>query len=109
MNDKIWPVVKLDLDYTAAHWNRSGYVLAYMVNHWFIEREHRFDLWEEVSSSSFFTTAVQLRALREGVTLATKLGRISSAAIYDAQLPNVYCFLQVRVWLFRGLYARNHS
>ncbi|KAF9454874.1 carbohydrate-binding module family 20 protein [Macrolepiota fuliginosa MF-IS2] len=77
VTSKVWPVVKLDLDYTANYWNQSG-----------------FDLWEEVNSSSFFTTAAQLRALHEGATLATKLGQTSSASSYNAQIPNVYCFLQ---------------
>jgi len=53
----IWPFVKLDLDYVAANWNNTG-----------------FDLWEEVSGSSFFTIAVQHRALRQGATFATALG-----------------------------------
>lgn len=53
----------------------------------------RFDLWEEVSSSSFFTTAVQHRALREGSTLATAIGQSSST--YDTQAANLLCFLQV--------------
>ncbi|KXN88099.1 Glucoamylase [Leucoagaricus sp. SymC.cos] len=75
VTDKVWPVIKLDLDYVAANWNQTG-----------------FDLWEEISSSSFFTTAVQLRTLKEGAALAQKLGQ--SAADYDKQIPNVYCFLQ---------------
>ncbi|KAG5341533.1 hypothetical protein C0989_009894 [Termitomyces sp. Mn162] len=53
-----------------------------------------FDLWEEVSSSSFFTTAVQHRALRQGATLATALGQTSSADTYTAEADNALCFLQ---------------
>jgi len=55
-----------------------------------------FDLWEEVSSSSFFTTSVQYRALVEGAKLATSLGQTSAAAIYKAEAAKVLCFLQVR-------------
>lgn len=54
-----------------------------------------FDLWEEVSSSSFFTTAVQHRALREGATLATAIGQTSVVSNYNAQAANILCFLQV--------------
>ncbi|KAJ6611412.1 glycoside hydrolase family 15 protein [Mycena sp. CBHHK59/15] len=73
----LWPMIKLDLDYVAANWNQTG-----------------FDLWEEVSSSSFFTTAVQHRALREGAALATALGQTSVVSNYNTQAANVLCFLQ---------------
>ena len=79
VNSKIWPILKLDLDYTANYWNQST-----------------FDLWEEVHSSSFFTTAVQHRALRAGAAIASKLGETSVASAYSAQADNVLCFLQVR-------------
>lgn len=55
----------------------------------------RFDLWEEVSSSSFFTTAVQHRSLREGAALATKIGQTSVVSGYTTQAANLLCFLQV--------------
>ena len=74
----VWPVLKLDLDYTANYWNQTTY-----------------DLWEEVHSSSFFTTAVQHRALRVGAALASKLGQASVASAYSTQADNVLCFLQV--------------
>lgn len=74
---KIWPVVKLDLDYVANHWNISG-----------------FDLWEEVSSASFFTSAVQHRALRQGVTLAQAIGQTSLVSGWSTQADNILCFLQ---------------
>ena len=79
VDSKIWPVVKLDLDYTANSWNQTT-----------------FDLWEEVDSSSFFTTAVQHRALRAGAALASKLGLTSVESAYSTQADNVLCFLQVR-------------
>jgi glucoamylase len=53
-----------------------------------------FDLWEEVSSSSFFTTAVQHRSLREGAALATALGQTSVVSNYNTQAGNILCFLQ---------------
>ncbi|KAJ7636912.1 glycoside hydrolase family 15 protein [Roridomyces roridus] len=71
----LWPIIKLDLDYVAANWNQTG-----------------FDLWEEVDSSSFFTTAVQHRALRQGAALAAALGQ--DASTYAAQADNAFCFLQ---------------
>jgi glucoamylase len=73
----IWPVIKLDLDYVSKTWNRTG-----------------FDLWEEVSSSSFFTTAVQHRALREGITLAKALGHTSVVNGYTREAGKLLCFLQ---------------
>ncbi|KAG8735930.1 hypothetical protein FRC10_010001 [Ceratobasidium sp. 414] len=73
----IWPYVKLDLDYVAGNWNNTG-----------------FDLWEEVSGSSFFTIAVQHRALRQGATFATALGDSTRASTYTTQAANLLCFLQ---------------
>ena len=75
----MWPVIKLDLDYTMNYWNQTGY-----------------DLWEEVDSSSFFTTAVQHRALRTGAVFAAKIGQTSVVSGYLTQADNVLCFLQVR-------------
>lgn len=71
----LWPVIQLDLDYVTKYWN-----------------ETTFDLWEEVISSSFFTTAVQHRALREGASFASRIGQSSST--YTAQADNVLCLLQ---------------
>jgi glucoamylase len=55
-----------------------------------------FDLWEEVDSSSFFTSAVQHRALRQGSALAAATGQISVVSGYNAQANDILCFLQVR-------------
>ncbi|KAI5864245.1 carbohydrate-binding module family 20 protein [Durotheca rogersii] len=71
----VWPVIRNDLAYVAHYWNQTG-----------------FDLWEEVSGSSFFTVAAQHRALVEGGALARALG--TSYATYDAIAPHVLCFLQ---------------
>jgi len=73
----LWPIIQLDLDYVAMWWNHTT-----------------FDLWEEISSSSFFTTAVQHRALREGAGLAAQIGDIISAKLYRTQADNLLCFLQ---------------
>jgi glucoamylase len=54
----------------------------------------RFDLWEEVSSSSFFTAAVQHRSLRQGAALASVLDQSSAASGYSTQADNLLCFLQ---------------
>src|SRR6266481_2722546 len=51
----------------------------------------RFDLWEEISSSSFFTTAVQHRSLREGATLAAAIGQMGSVDGYNTQAANLLC------------------
>lgn len=86
VTSKLWPVIKLDLDYTAANWNQST-----------------FDLWEEINSSSFFTTAVQHRALREGITLANAIGQTSVVSGYTTQANNLLCFLQT-YWNPSGAY-----
>ncbi|KAH6635095.1 glycoside hydrolase family 15 protein [Chaetomium sp. MPI-SDFR-AT-0129] len=77
-SDIVWPVIKNDLAYVAQYWNNTG-----------------FDLWEEVSGSSFFTVASQHRALVEGAALATSLGTSCSAC--SSVAPQVLCFLQ-RFW-----------
>ena len=74
----LWPVIQLDLDYVANNWNQTT-----------------FDLWEELDSSSFFTSAVQHRALRQGASLATAIGQTSSASAYTTQADNILCFIQV--------------
>jgi glucoamylase len=77
VTNTMWPVIQLDLDYVATYWNQST-----------------FDLWEETFSSSFFTTAVQHRALREGAALAAQIGHTPSSKRYNAQAGNILCFLQ---------------
>lgn len=77
VTDSLWPIIKLDLDYVMNNWN-----------------ETTFDLWEEVDSSSFFTSAVQHRALRQGSALATAIGQSSVASGYNTQANNILCFLQ---------------
>ncbi|KAG9119052.1 hypothetical protein FRC07_006118 [Ceratobasidium sp. 392] len=86
----VWPLVKLDLDYVAQYWNQTG-----------------FDLWEEVQGSSFFTTAVQHRALREGAKFATALGDSTRASTYTTQAANALCFLQ-SYWNPTQLYASSN-
>ncbi|KAI4113301.1 MAG: hypothetical protein LQ345_005691 [Seirophora villosa] len=71
----IWPIISNDLSYVGEYWNRTG-----------------FDLWEEVEGSSFFTTAVQHRALVEGQALAEQIGK--SCLACESQAPEVLCFQQ---------------
>ena len=54
--------------------------------------ETGFDLWEEVNGSSFFTIAVQHRALVEGAQLAALIGKTCSNCL--SQAPQILCFLQ---------------
>ncbi|KAM3076149.1 hypothetical protein ACMFMG_006337 [Clarireedia jacksonii] len=75
VKDIIWPVVRNDLAYVAQYWNLST-----------------FDLWEEVNGSSFWTTAVQHRALVEGAKFATAVG--DSCPDCDSQAPHILCMLQ---------------
>ncbi|KAH7914250.1 glycoside hydrolase family 15 protein [Hygrophoropsis aurantiaca] len=77
VSDTLWPIIQLDLDYVMNYWNQST-----------------FDLWEEIDSSSFFTTAVQHRALVQGSALATAIGQTSAVSGYNTQAINVLCFLQ---------------
>jgi len=78
VKNHLWPVLKLDLGYVADSWNLTG-----------------FDLWEEVDASSFFTTAVQHRSLREGIALATALGDPDKTVTeWTTQADNALCFLQ---------------
>lgn len=71
----IWPIVQNDLSYVTQYWNQTGY-----------------DLWEEINSSSFFTTAAQYRALIEGNTLAGQIGQSCPNCV--SQAPQVLCFWQ---------------
>ncbi|KAF1954058.1 putative glycosyl hydrolase, family 15 [Byssothecium circinans] len=73
--NNIWDIIQNDLNYVAQYWNQTG-----------------FDLWEEVSGSSFFTIAVQHRSLIEGAALGEQLGKDVTA--YESQAPNILCFLQ---------------
>ncbi|KKY26428.1 putative glucanalpha [Phaeomoniella chlamydospora] len=81
--DNVWEVIRNDLNYVAQFWNQST-----------------FDLWEETYGSSFFTTAVQHRALVEGSAIASQLGY--SCAGCDSQAPEILCFLQ---YYWNGKYA----
>ncbi|KAG5735158.1 Glucoamylase, partial [Termitomyces sp. T112] len=91
VTQKIWPIVKLDLDYVSTRWNSSGY-----------------DLWEEVSSASFFTSAVQHRALRQGVTFAKKIGQTGITNKWAIQADNILCFLQT-FWNPIGLHITSNT
>ncbi|KLJ06931.1 glucoamylase [Blastomyces silverae] len=71
----VWPVVQNDLSYVAQFWSSSG-----------------FDLWEEVDSMSFFTTAVQHRALVEGTRLARDIGHQCPSC--ESQAPQILCYMQ---------------
>jgi glucoamylase len=75
VHDVIWPIVLNDLNYVAQYWNQTG-----------------FDLWEEVNGSSFFTTAVQHRALVEGAKFAQSVDEICEGC--TSQAPNTLCLLQ---------------
>ncbi|KAF8055345.1 glycoside hydrolase family 15 protein [Lyophyllum atratum] len=79
VSDTLWPVIKVDLDYLAGNWNKPG-----------------FDIWSDVQSTSFFATAVQHRAFRQGTALATTLGKTDAASSYKKQATDALCSLQVR-------------
>ena len=70
-----WPIIQNDLAYVEQYWNQTG-----------------FDLWEEVDGSSFFTIAVQHRALVEGNDLAQQIQQSCLGCV--SQAPEILCFLQ---------------
>lgn len=70
----VWPIIANDLSYVGQYWNQTT-----------------FDLWEEVDGSSFFTTAVQHRALVEGTALSVQIGQTCPGC---SQAPEILCFLQ---------------
>lgn len=71
----LWPVISNDLNYVGQYWNQTG-----------------FDLWEETGGSSFFTIAVQHRALVEGNAFAQQIKK--SCPGCASQAPQILCFLQ---------------
>ncbi|CAI4214426.1 unnamed protein product [Parascedosporium putredinis] len=83
----VWPVIRNDLYYTAQYWNNTG-----------------FDLWEEVSGASFFTTISQYRALVEGSNLAAQLKTTCKAC--DQVAPHILCFVQ-NYWNNAGYMVSN--
>jgi glucoamylase len=83
----LWPMIVLDADYVQTYWNQST-----------------FDLWEEIDSSSFFTSAVQHRSLRQAAALAQTLGQTSYTSNWTTQADNILCFLQVGFKCFVSYY-----
>jgi hypothetical protein len=79
VTSKLWPMIQLDLNYVQNNYQNQG-----------------FDLWEEVNSMSFFTTAVQHRSLREGILLANTLGQTSVVSGWTTAANGALCLLQVR-------------
>ncbi|KUI55350.1 Glucoamylase [Cytospora mali] len=83
----LWPIIENDLNYVAQYWNNTGY-----------------DLWEEVSGSSFFTIANQHRSLVQGSAIASTLGKTCSGCSDVA--PQILCFLQ-SFWSSSGYILAN--
>ncbi|MCJ1315074.1 hypothetical protein MMC15_000389 [Xylographa vitiligo] len=71
----LWPIISNDLTYVMENWNQTG-----------------FDLWEEIDGSSFFTIAVQHRALVEGAAMAAQIGQTCPGCV--SQAPQILCLLQ---------------
>ncbi|KAJ3922895.1 glucoamylase [Lentinula edodes] len=89
VTNTLWPLIQNDLNYVAQNWNQST-----------------FDLWEEVDSSSFLTTAIQHRSLRQGVQLANTIGQTAVVSSWTAQAGNLLCFLQ-SYWNTAGYITAN--
>ncbi|KAB5589453.1 hypothetical protein CTheo_7107 [Ceratobasidium theobromae] len=73
----IWPIVEIDLDYVAYHWNVTG-----------------FNLWEEVVGSCHFTVAAQIRGLKQGADLAKTLNKKDKYTFWNTEAENALCFFQ---------------
>ncbi|KAE9408658.1 glucoamylase [Gymnopus androsaceus JB14] len=89
VTDTLWPIIENDLGYVAQNWNLST-----------------FDLWEELYSSSFWTTVVQHKSLRLGATLAQTLGQTSLVSNYETQADFLLCFIQ-SYWNTAGFMTAN--
>ncbi|KAI9837191.1 MAG: Glucoamylase, intracellular sporulation-specific [Sclerophora amabilis] len=70
-------VIKADLEYVSHYWQSPG-----------------FDLWEEVDGLHFFTAMVQIKALKEGASLALAFGDEGAAAWYDEQHSAMLIFME---------------
>lgn len=75
VSNVLWPIIQNDLGYVANYWNMTG-----------------FDLWEEINGSSFFTIAVQHKALRKGFEFSSLFGLTNST--YYKNSGMLLCFLQ---------------
>lgn len=82
-------IIKADLEYVARHWPDSG-----------------FDVWEEVQGRHFFTGMAQLRALREGASLAARFGDDGAARYYTEQAGKLEAMVRADSWDGRGGYLR---
>lgn len=88
----------LSLKMTLPTWRSTGIKLVMVTltlprEKWQRQKSLTFiDLWEEVNGSSFFTIAVQHRALVEGANFATSLGKTCPDCV--SQAPEVLCYLQ---------------
>ena len=95
--NSIWPIIQRDLDYVVSNGNSPTYVHAPFSAFHGTLTAYRFDLWEEVYSLSFFTTAVQRRSLRDGADLADRLGE--NSAPYSDQAKHLLDLLQVSLYV----------
>ena len=106
IQDTLWPAIKLDLHYIHDNWNQTTLVTKVsdiIYTDWKLLL--RFDLWEEISSSSFWTAVVQHKALRKGIALANNLRDDSSVPNWTEQADNILCFMQVKLEIFLPCYS----
>ncbi len=68
-NSSTTSLIKRDLEDTARVW-----------------KEKCFDLWEEINGQHFFTLMVQRKALKDGASLARRLGDHGAADYYEQQV-----------------------
>ncbi|KAF8494643.1 Six-hairpin glycosidase-like protein [Russula emetica] len=78
--DVLWPMINLDLQWIASHWNESSWDL------W----------WPTVWGGSYWTASLQYRALRGGARLGRAIGRGRENGVdeYDRQAAMVLDYMQ---------------
>lgn len=73
----LWPSISLDIDHVINHWN-----------------EPSFELWEIVWTDSYWTAAMQARAVYTAFNLGRKLGYDEQVNRWEAVAASILCFMQ---------------
>ncbi|KAH9963444.1 Six-hairpin glycosidase-like protein [Lactifluus volemus] len=78
VQDVLWPVINLDLQWISSHWNESSWDL------W----------WPPVWGGSYWTASLQYRALRGGARLGRNIDRDNDVVEYDAHASMILDYMQ---------------
>ncbi|KAI0062951.1 glycoside hydrolase family 15 protein [Artomyces pyxidatus] len=88
--EALWPVINTDLGWVYRHWNESS-----------------FELWETIYTESFWTAAMQHRALYAGAMLGRKLGRTDIEG-YEQGSHTILSYMQT-FWDAEGGFMRGNT